>query len=178
MSDAVRAMIGALRLMRFDASGLDWFDRTPQGFARSFAVALPILPVHLWLSRLPGPPDADAGLRLLLAMLVYIVLWLAFPVAMLPVVDALGRRARYFDFMVANNWMAAPLIALQALLELSLITLPVPTVLASLAGLGLFVYALAVEWFTVRRALAVSGVVAFGVTLLDTLLSQLILSIV
>lgn len=176
-SEAARALGGALRLLRFDASGLDGFERTLGGFWRSFVVALPILPFHLWLSPLPGPADADVGLRLLLALLVYAVLWLAFPVVMLAVVDLIGRRDRYFNFMVANNWMAAPLIALQCLLALLLAVLPIPLALATALAYGLLAYSLAVEWFTVRRALAVSSATAFGITLLDALLSQLILSI-
>lgn len=176
-SATARALGGALRLMWFDASGLDGFERTPEGFWRSFAVALPVLPLHLWLTAWPGPADADPGLRLLLALLVYATLWLAFPVAMLTAVDLLGRRDRYFDFMVANNWMTVPLIGLQCVLALLAGLLPVPPSVVSALAAAIYFYALAVEWFTVRRALSVSGLAAFGVVLLDTVLSQLILTV-
>src|SRR5260221_5977401 len=100
MSDLSRALTSALRLMRFDRSGIDWFEATPTGVWRSFLVALPILPLHLLLNPLPGPEDADLGLRVLLALLVYAVLWLAFPVLMVAISTWIGRRERYLRFVV------------------------------------------------------------------------------
>ncbi len=175
-SEAARALAGALRLMRFDATGLDLFERTPNGFWRSFGLALPILPIHLWLMPLPGPADADAGLRLVLALLIYAVLWLAFPVVLLTAVDRIGRRDRYFDFVVANNWLNAPGSVLQAGLALLVQLVPVPGDVAALLSSVLYLYVLAVEWFTLKRALAVSGLVAFGLTLLDCAISQIVIS--
>ena len=45
--EIVRSVYGVWRLARFDAIGMEWLDRTDEGFWRSFRVAILLLPVEL-----------------------------------------------------------------------------------------------------------------------------------
>ena len=106
------ALVGSLRLARGDRGGLACFDRSLDGFWRSFLCRV------CQLSALPGTAD-DAGQPRRLGRRGRPAhhsgrddrlrdLWVAFPLVMLSVMRWIGREHRFFDFMVPYNWCQLP----------------------------------------------------------------------
>ena len=99
----------------------------------------------------------------------YLLGWLAFPLAAIPLTRLLGLCTRYVPLIVANNWSTVIQVALYTTVVLVGIILP-----AELRTTALFAATLVVlvyQWFVIRTALATTGVIALGLVVIDVLLS-------
>jgi hypothetical protein len=171
---------GAWRLALFDPAGMQWFDRSIEGFWRSFRVAALVAPAYallLYLHDLSGSPPPDLARYLVVQAIAYVVMWVAFPLVMAHLAPIIDRDAEYLGFVVAYNW--STILQMAVLLPLAFLlagrTEPGgPASLLALAGqLALLVY----EWFIVKTALRLGGFAATGLVLLDFVLSLLIGSV-
>lgn len=171
---------GAWRLALFDPSGMQWFDRSVEGFWRSFRVAGLVAPAYallLYLHDVSGSPPPDAARYVVVEAIAYVVMWVAFPLAMAHLAPIIDRDAEYLGFVVAYNW--STILQMAVLLPLALLlsgrTEPggPASLLAFAAQLALLVY----EWFIVRTALRLGGFAAAGLVVLDFVLSLLIGSV-
>ena len=106
------AMTGCLRLARGDRRGLEYFDRSLDGFWRSFMSAFLSYPFFLILLTMRvslADWKAAGGLPIILIETIgYVISWVAFPLIMLSVLRWIGREHRFFDFMVPYNWCQLP----------------------------------------------------------------------
>ena len=167
--EVVAALYGAWRMMRFDASGMNWFNLTLDGFWRSFFAAVPVAPFFALLVYLDPFREAgttDTGSAILLTAAVYAIGWAIVPVAAVFVTRLLGLSHGYVPLVVAYNWTSVPQIVLQAVVGLisGLGLLP-----PGLAGILLFVavvYILVYEWFVIRTALRTTTATAIGIVIL------------
>ena len=174
-AEIVRALRAALRLARFDEGGLAEFDVTYEGFWRSFFAALLVAPGYALLvmqkwSVLPEPPVGPGAV--LAEAFGYLLGWIAFPLALIPLTQLLGLGQRYVVLVVATNWSKV----VQMIAFLLAIGLAAGS--ASEAG-GLLVLIatgaiLVYQWFVTRVALACSAALAAGVVVLDVVVSLLI----
>jgi hypothetical protein len=164
------ALIGCLRLARGDRGGLAYFDRTLDGFWRSFLSAFLSYPLFLVLltMRVSLAEWNDAGglLIILVETIGYVISWVAFPLVMLPVSRWIGREQRYFDFMVPYNWCQLPQSVLFVLVGLESETGTFSDPIEIAAAAGVLVY----EWYIARVALDTSGSAAILVVLVDLIL--------
>src|SRR5271157_269836 len=127
------ALSGTLRLARGDRGGLTCFDRSLDGFWRSFRAAVIAYPLYLVLLTMRvGVPEwqRSGGVRIVIVeTIAYVIAWVAFPLIMLAVTRWLGREHRFFDFMVPYNWCQVPQSALFVLVgiesESGLLSAPV-----------------------------------------------------
>jgi hypothetical protein len=165
------ALHGAVRLARLDAGGLDLFDRTLDGFWRSFFAAILIAPVHVLLMVITHEiPGDSASVRVFaVEAIAYAIRWLAYPAAMLIAVDLLGRRQRFFDYMVPYNWANVPQIVL--LMIVTGLGLALPETLGQLLSMVALVSILIYEWFVAKVGLMISGTAAVALVLLDLVIS-------
>ena len=173
-AELTSAIRGALLLARFDAQGFNAFDRTLEGFWKSFFAAVLTGPLQLLLSfevASASGGQARLGDDWLLGLLAFIVHWLAFPVVMLSVVDWLDRRQRYFAFMVAFNWSNLPQVVLLLLVYSPAVAGLMPPQAAQLLGSVVFAFILAYEWYIAKAGLDISGGKAVAVIVLDLLVS-------
>src|SRR5689334_1843197 len=134
------ALIGLLRLVRGDRGGLGCFDRSIDGFWRSFNAAIPSYPLYLALLTM-RVAEADwqrsGGLRIVtVETIAYVISWTAFPLLMLSVTRAIGRADRFFDFMVPYNWYQLPQAALFVLVGLLSAAAPAASSAPQLFGLA------------------------------------------
>lgn len=168
------ALYGAWRLARFDPNGMRYFDRSIDGFWRSFRVAVLAAPFTGLLIALDLSDRAVAGgwLRVLVSETVaYVIGWVAFPLIAFYLTEFIDRRDRYLGFIVAYNWSS--LIQLAVILPAALIyhgaILPGALGLAVMyaADIALLIY----EWFIVRTALNLPGFGAVGFVAIDVILS-------
>lgn len=100
-------LMGVWRLIRNDASGLQYFDRSPSGALRSFWVMALVAPAYAVLAMLQldayGVPSI--GLRqIVLAAGLYVIDWLLFPVILLRLAPIMMREAQVPAYVAAYNW--------------------------------------------------------------------------
>ena len=180
VSEFRNAVAGALRLARFDPQAFNGFNRTLEGFWRSFVAAVIVGPLQLLLSfEVAGASGGAArvGEDWPLGLLAFAVHWLAFPVVMLSVVDWLDRRHRFFVFMVALNWSNLVQVGLLLLVYSPAASALLPPGLLRVVGAGAVAYILVYEWFIAKIGLDISGGKAVAIVLLDSLIGLAIFAL-
>jgi hypothetical protein len=172
------ALAGCLRLARGDRGGLACFDRSLDGFWRSFRAAVISYPLYLMLLAMRvsvAEWQQSGGWRIVTVETIgYVVAWVAFPLLMLNVVRWIGRAHRFFNFMVPYNWCQVPQSALFVLVGLVSAGGVLSTQASEAMDLTAAIATLLYEWFIARVALDTTGLVAILVVLLDLVLGVLI----
>ncbi len=175
--DVASSVFGAYRLARFDPTGLDYIDRTPEGALKSFYAAVILLPAYALLQtfRLWGQEIEAPLLQVVLVQLIaYVMNWTAFPLVIHRVAGMIGKQARFTDTVAANNWAAV----VQMVVYLPAVVLSqlgiLPTALVSVLMFGVILAMLGYQWFVLRTALGSGGIPAAVLVLLDLFLSALI----
>jgi len=172
------ALAGCLRLARGDRGGLACFDRSLDGFWRSFRAAVISYPLYLMLLAMRvsvAEWQQSGGWRIVTVETIgYVVAWVAFPLLMLNVVRWIGRAHRFFDFMVAYNWCQVPQSALFVLVGLVSAGGVLSTQASEAMDMAAAIATLLYEWFIARIALDTTGLVAIFVVLLDLVLGVFI----
>jgi hypothetical protein len=172
-----QAFAGTFRLARGDRTGLACFDRSLDGFWRSFRAALLCYPLYLALLTMrvsPAKWQAAGALVIVVETIAYVVAWVAFPLAMLTVARWLGRGHRYFDFMVPYNWWQLPQSLLFVLVGAQSAGGVFPAAAAQTIELAAVVAVLVYEWYIARVALEITAAVAGLVVLIDLALGIVI----
>lgn len=138
-----RSLVASWQLFRGRADGLALLDRTVEGFWRSFAAILLVLPVNavtmLAVSRIDDT-DQTVGHLILDGLPVLVTDWVAFPVLLALAARPLGVTGTYVSYVVARNWaapLAAALLMVPFLLEGAGWTSPPVTAFLSVISLGL-----------------------------------------
>jgi hypothetical protein len=168
------ALSGTLRLAVGDRRGLSCFDASIVGFWRSFRAAAICYPLYLFLLalRVTHAQWQHSGVATILIVetIDYVVAWVAFPLLILPLCDALRRDDRFFAFIVAYNWSQVPQTALFAIIGFDAFTGLLSSGSLPGAELAAAVATLVYEWYIARVALAVGAAAATLIVLIDLLL--------
>jgi len=167
------ALYGVLLLLRFDERAVDYFDRSPGGFLRSFLPAVILTPMHL-LYRIIVYDAGEASLAfapyLIVHILSDIISWITFPFAMLYITDLLSRRERYLWHIVPYNWLQLPVglmfFPVMLLAELGVVPVQVESFVSLLSLTLFFTFAT----FLARVGLRISMTGAIGVVVVDLFL--------
>ena len=179
LREAIVSLYGAWRLARLDPGGLELFDRTEAGALRSFAAAVPVLPMYAFVvALLPSARPAEGGLRWLsVQAIAYVLSWVAYPAVAEHLTRLIGCRQRFAGYLSAYNW--SMVLQNAALLPLTVLTASeiLPTDVMQLLWLAAIMAIMGWMWFIARTALAIGGLAAAGLVLVDELLSMLIDSI-
>jgi hypothetical protein len=169
------ALHGALRLAAGHADGMEFFNRTQEGFWHSFFAAALVAPGYFILGLLDAENESSISFHdVVVRVLAYVIVWVAFPVAMIPVARLLEREDRYIGYIVAYNWGQVPqmlLFVAMAIVTQGLGFGLVAIGIISIATLGVI---LTYYWFIARTALNVPGASAAGVVALDVTLTFII----
>jgi hypothetical protein len=172
------ALAGLFRLLRGDRGGLGCFDRSLEGFWRSFRAAFLSYPLFLVLlmMRVATADWQSAGvLRIVTVETIgYTISWTAFPLVMLSVTRWIGRSSRFFDFLVPYNWYQLPQSALFVLVGLVSANAPTDSAAVQALAIGAAAAVLAFEWYLARVALDTTRSAAALVVLVDLVLGALI----
>ena len=175
------ALAGTWHLARGDRGGLSYFDRSFDGFWRSFRAAIISYPLYLVLLAMRvsvGDWQRSGGLRIVTVETIgYVIGWVAFPLLMMTVTQRLGRAHRFFDFMVPYNWCQLPQSALFVLAGLAVeggMLGPQPgESIGIVAVFATLVYEWYV-WYIARVALDTTAAAAVFIALLDFVLGVMI----
>jgi hypothetical protein len=177
-AEARLALKGALLLARGDARGFSYFDASLDGFWHSFRAGALGFPLYLILVGYPidgGDAAALSGWHAVAVEIIhYVISWVAFPLIAMPVIDRLGRGSRFLGFMVAYNWCQLPQLMLFAVVALVGASGAVSQDVAIGADLAAAAAALIYEWYVARVALALPGLAAILIVLLDIALATVL----
>jgi hypothetical protein len=178
--EIVRSLTGVWLLFRGRSDGLLALDRTVDGFWRSFAVIVLLLPLNALtmfaISRIEGARESFASL-FLSGLPVLVLDWIAFPAALALVARPLGIGRTYASYVVARNW-AAPLIA--AILMIPFVLQGagwVETTAAVILSLAAVLVALRFHYVILRVALKTSAAVSVGLLVADFMLTMILVAI-
>ena len=168
------SVYGAWRLARLDTGAMRWFDRGPEGTARSFWAAIICFPGFVALLALRVSPQdwihSGVGHVLLVESIGYVVGWSAYPLAALGFCRLVGRERGGFDFITAYNWsqiLETFLFILVALVAaLHFLSAETAGILSTAALLLVLIY----EWFIARVATGAGGLAATALVLIDLVL--------
>ncbi len=175
--EAAFALYGAYRLARFDARGMTYFETSIEGFWRSFYAAVIVAPFYavLLLMRHAAGGAAVDGVRFAsVEAIAYVIAWVAFPLAMVPLARVLDREERYLGYIVAYNWASV----LQNAVYLPLVMLGVAGTISAETAQALVLIAifliLVYTWFITKVALTVGARTAAALVALSLVLSFLV----
>jgi hypothetical protein len=179
-----RSLHAAFRTATFDMSAITAFDRSVEGFFRSF-LALPLcVPIYAIVMLAEyriglasgGNADAEpvAQAYYIAEAIAYFVNWFAFPLAMIPLSRLIGAGARYVPYVIAYNWGSCIVLAATAIPYLLMLLGVLTAEIAILLGYSVAIFVLVFRWMLARDALGVSGMTALSIVLIDTLMSLLI----
>lgn len=177
LNEAAASLTGAWRLAHFDASGMGYFNTTTEGVWRSFYAAALVAPLYALLLAVAYPlldPSPD-GLRFILVESEgYVLSWVAYPLIVAWLTVRLGCWNRFPAYIVAYNWAMVLANGVTIPINIARVAEFVPADAGGFLWLVGISAVFAYLWFIARTALAVSGMAATGIVLVDLALSLLI----
>lgn len=163
---------GLYRLALFNRGFLGYFDRSTAGALRSFGLALPILPLFLWLVWLNLDRPVPSMLLYLAAKTVgYAYGWILFPFIILNAGRLLHRDSEAVGCITIYNWTSVLWLALQ-LPVTALGALGLASDVTGLLNLVLFIATLVIEGFLFVVVLRLATWQAALLVAVDVILSQ------
>jgi hypothetical protein len=176
----VYVLRGLRRLIQFDVGGLSYFDRSIEGFWRSFRVALLLAPLYSIIIPLNLEliqPTVGWQHIMIIEILAYIVSWLLYPLVAYEICRLIGREAEYPGYIVVYNWSTILIVAAQVLVWLP--TLLGITESETSRSLYLIVYVifLIYLWFIARVALRIDPFSAIGLVFTSCVLTLVLFKI-
>ena len=175
--DIVYGIYGAFRLARLDPGAMSYFDRTNEGFWKSFFAAVIVAPgfaVVIGYELAQAEIESGALRMFLVESLAYLLGWIAFPVIVHQICEAIGKREQYIGYIVAFNWskviqMAVFLPAI-GLIALGAMPAGSDSLLRWIISIAILFY----EWFVTRTALTVTAAGAVGFVVLDFVIDLIV----
>lgn len=168
--EAATGIYGAWRLAKGDRRGLEFFDDTEEAFWRSFYAAAIVAPIYILLIafRLSEAPVDSGPVRIFLVEGTnYVCGWVAFPLAMYYLSDAMSRNDQYFRYIIAYNWTNVIVYSVWAIVALISVTGILPQALAAILGVTITLGVLVYRWYIARVGLEVGGGGAALVVVVD-----------
>lgn len=181
LAEILKALYGLFLFSRLHPAAPTLFDRTVDGFWKSLFAAVLVLPPHILMTMRiveEAPETVPYGFGdAVTDLLIYIIVWLAYPVLMIPVTKVIGRNERFLDYIVPYNWAMVPVGYL----------LGVVTALGTFGyvtrdtEINLFIIAYAVMTLFLaelaRRQLQVGPFLAFGIVILDITFNVVVINL-
>jgi hypothetical protein len=179
---------GMLRIARFDARGVDYFENTADEFLRSFYAALIVAPPYAILLALETDAEIigpDIVRFIAVRIIAYVTIWVAYPLFLYYLTRAMDCAENYLRYIAAYNWtnvlivviMLASSVLVQSMVGPEPEVGKTPTYLlfiATAVGLGVLLALFAYNWFVAKTALAVSNHTAFIVVISHVVIASVV----
>jgi hypothetical protein len=177
-------LTGAWQVLLGRPEGLNRLDTSLEGFWRSFAVVVLVVPFALLALLSQEPSLSESGTPLPLtrsAFALYgvalLVDWFTFPLVFALLAKPLGLGSRYVPFIVARNWAAVIISAMLAVVHASHLFGVLPSVAMPFVVIIATAVALRFAYVIARTALVVSMAIALAIVVVDFLISLVIWSV-
>jgi hypothetical protein len=169
------ALLGLLRLARFDAGFAGFFDLSQQGARRSFRLALWLLPIVLFLMHLNAKwtDETDMGRVVFGELIGYSLSWTCFSFLLVKVAPLIDRQPRIFGAIAIYNWLTVLAVALQLPISLAIyygLDLQWAGVLSDLV----LCFITAIEFFAFQRLLELRVGLTIALVGVDFVLSRIL----
>ena len=170
-------LAGAWEVMIGKAEGLNRVDTSLEGFWRSFAAVILVIPFALLMHYSQASLEAELvdsvpqGNSLLVDGMALLCDWFAFPVVFALIARPFGLASRYVPFIVTRNWGSVIISALTGVLFGLHLLGVVPGVVMPYAFIAVFAVALRFYYLIARTTLQVSMGMTLPIVLLDFLLT-------
>lgn len=178
------ALDGSWILLRNDPRGMTYFDQSIQGFWRSFAVIVLLVPVFvistlaekkLLLAERPVSADAFPVDAFWTGQLLSLGIdWVMLPIVLAALAGPIGISRQYVPYIVVRNWTSILAALPYLVIALLYLTGLIPAGIMVLLSLTCLVAVLWFRFLVARIALQASVSLAIGVVILDVLLSIVI----
>lgn len=146
LADIIRSLYGVWLIFVRDARAATLLDTSVNGFWASFFAAALALPANVLIVMVDPDLDLPVGLwELFLVVQIYVVMVLAYPLAVSFLTQIFDRDDRFVDYVVAHNWASLPISYLYVF------------AMFALAGDG----ALGPEWLLDLATIAVHGAILY-----------------
>ena len=177
LTEIIRALHGTQLLIRRHPDAHLMFDCTVGGFWRSLFAAVLILPGHAYMTWHAVQTQTYGYHALATDLLIYAIVWLAYPAAMALWMNALDRDDRLLDYLVPYNWIAVPIayliVAATMLSETGQLSANVDLALK----ICVYGFSIMVLLDLARRQLSVGFRLAFAIVGFDLVLTMAIVAI-
>ena len=175
--DIVYGIYGAWRVARRDPGAMTYFERTAEGFWKSFFAAVIVAPGYALILLFDlSHVEVEAGaLRIFLVQsCAFVIGWTAFPIAVHQVCALIDKKEAFIGYIVAFNWGKVIQIAV-FLPVIGLIALDIlPGSWGWLLRWAVLFLILGYQWLITRTALGVSAKGAVGFVVLDLVIDLII----
>jgi hypothetical protein len=175
VAEARHSLAAAWLLARGDRNAYGLMNLSEDGFWRSFAAILPVLPLYLYTTDFGArfEPAGSGGEppSTLLAVLSLLIQWVTWPILIAAIGKPLGWGANFVRYMVAFNWSSVYVIGvmLPPLMLFDAGVIGRDTM--GLLGLVSMAAALWIRWIVAVTGLQVSGMVAAALVFGELLIS-------
>jgi hypothetical protein len=171
------ALLGLLRLARFDAGFAGFFDLTRNGARRSFRLAMPLLPLWLLLLNLNTDwKDFDMTRVISAELIGYVLSWVCFPLTLLLAAPLIDRGPRIYGAISIYNWLSVLSMGLQIPIEIAVYS-GMGSEWDLMLSLTALFFVLACEFFAFRRILEISIEMTIALVVVDFILGRIIVNL-
>lgn len=171
------ALLGLLRLARFDAGFAGFFDLTRNGARRSFRLAMPLLPLWLLLLNLNTDwKDSDMTRVISAELIGYVLSWVSFPLLLLLAAPLIDRGPKIYGAVAIYNWLSVLSMGLQVPIEIAAYS-GMGTAWDLTLSLAALFFVLACEFFAFRRILEISIEMTIALVVVDFILGRIIVNL-
>jgi hypothetical protein len=169
------ALLGLLRLARFDAGFAGFFDLTRNGARRSFRLSIWLLPIVLFLMHLNAAwPEGTDMTRVVAAELIgYALMWICFPLLLISLSGLLERQDRVYGAVTVYNWLSVLAIGIQTPLWVA-VYFGLDRDLASILSEIAVFFISACIFFTFRRLLELRIEMALALVVVEYIWSRIL----
>jgi hypothetical protein len=104
--EAQAAGMGLKRLLRFDKSFVQWFDRSPAGARRSFRLMIPAIPFFLIMHFADASlaPEISSGFIIATTVIYFVLTWVSFPLLLIAIGRLIEREGAAIAAIAPYNW--------------------------------------------------------------------------
>jgi hypothetical protein len=156
---------------------MEFFDKSVEGFWRSFYAAVLIAPLYVLLMATRyqiGGVEVSVLRFISVEAIAYVTSWVAYPLVVAYLAPMIDRDERYIGYIVAYNWASVLQNAVCLPIAIAIGLGIVPQGFSTMLGIGCFVLVSLYIWYITRIALDVPGGTAAGFVVLEIVLTVII----
>ena len=168
---------GAVRLVKLDTQGFDYFGDTAADFWRSFlaaALVAPLFLLYLVIRYVESDTGGSFPIYIAAQILAYVITWLAFPLVILNLAPVLQKEDKAVRYLVAYNWLSVIQNGVYLPVVMLGITGTFAQDLSNFLAMIALIWVLGITLFVTRKALEVPLGTAAGIVVMDLLLGVLV----